>query len=76
MTARPWYTPSGLLCRAFRYVVTATADPNLIAASAFAYGAIDLLGVRNTVKLILKLRRKANASTKRATNHKAPMPRV
>ena len=64
MTARPWYTLSGVLLRLFRYAAHATADPNIVAASAFAYGAIDLLGVRGTVKLILKLRRQ-HASTKR-----------
>lgn len=64
MTTRPWYTPSGALLRLFRYAAHATADPQIIAASAFAYGAIDLFGAVGTVKLILKLRRQ-HASTKR-----------
>lgn len=63
-TTRPWYTPSGFLLRLFRYAAHATADPQIVAASAFTYGAIDLLGVQGTVKLILKLRRH-HASTKR-----------
>lgn len=67
MTARPWYSLSKILLRLLRWAVNATADPNLIAAGCFAYGAIDLLGVKRTVKLILNLRRKANASTKRRT---------
>jgi hypothetical protein len=67
MTTRPWYTPSGLLLRLFRYAAHATADPQIVAASAFAYGAIDLFGAVGTVKLILKLRRHHHAGTKRRT---------
>ena len=63
MTTRPWYSPSGLLLRLFRYAAHATANPQIIAASAFIYGAIDLFGVQGTVKLILKLRRH-HANTK------------
>lgn len=67
-----WYLPrrnstgkkSRLILRILKWAAHATADPQIVAASAFAYGAIDLLGVQGTVKLILKLRRH-HASTKR-----------
>lgn len=64
----PWYSPAKILMRLLKWAVNATADPNMIAAGCFAYGAVDLLGVTGTVKLILNLRRKHATNTAKKKN--------
>lgn len=64
---RPWYSPSRIACWLCATLVGSTSDPQLQALGAFLYGAIDLLGVKGSVQLILKLRRKHNGRTKTKT---------
>lgn len=64
MTTRPWYTPAGALARLSALAVSAD-DPNVRALGVFLYGAFDLLGVTDTFKLVLNLRRKHGKQNKK-----------
>ena len=70
MTARKWYTFSGAIARLCAMLTTGSGDPVIQALGAFLYGSIDLLGVKGTAKLLLKLRRKHVSTSKKAKRGK------
>jgi hypothetical protein len=78
MTARPWYTPAGMLARMAAKVVRSAKDPQYQILGLMLYGSADLLGVQGTIALIFKLRRQHNARTKKQKAHRnqAAVPRV
>ncbi len=59
MTARPWYTFNGLLCRALYYLARWLPPKALQArmGAAFLYGMLDIYGVKSTVHQLNRLRK-------------------
>lgn len=54
-----WYTPKQMLLRLLRIGAQGLAGvPAAQAALAIAHGAIDVLGIPGTVRIVLELRRK------------------
>jgi len=77
MTSRKWYTLAGFCARIFAGIERSGVDPQIQALSAACYGLVDLFGVKKSVQLVLKLRRKVNSGrTKKGQQTQNPLPRV
>lgn len=73
MSRHPLYTLSGMASRtaSFLAVHWSEAPNDLFPAAVFAYGIIEIFGLRKSIKLVNKIRRK-NAGTTSKKNGNLP----
>lgn len=74
MTEKKWYTPTGAVCRFCAMLAMKLIDQQAGPAFFFLYGAVDLLGVTGTTKLLYRMV-KENGNPK-SKNKKSTVPRV
>ena len=84
MTQRKWYTLDGFLARVFVAIAKAFAPTvgvadittQITALSILCYGAVDIFGVKGTIKLVKKLSRRKHGNTSTNKQAQGPLPRV
>lgn len=74
MTDKKWWMPTGALLKILASMGgwASGSQPDIAPLFFFLYGAVDLIGIKGTAKLILAMRRKSNGTKRTRTKTTQP----